>query len=344
LELRRDSEQHNLTLLSTTEQVAHIGYWQWDMESSQIELSENLRLMGNFDDLSIDIDILMQKVHADDQYRLQTEIENASQTGQETSVEFRMCAQEDGKWIIMNQVTKLIDQYSDKPTLLGTVQDISSIKSAEQKIFDMAYYDELTGLANRGHFQEHLLKQIKHATRTGKKLAVLYLDLDGFKELNDTLGHEKGDYFLKEFSKMLKQQVRTDDFVSRLGGDEFCLVLSDFVDGSMATISAERCLALSNQPIQIDHQQFKPYMSIGISIYPSDGNDVDTLLRAADTAMYHSKRNGKRCFSFYNEQMTKDAISRLEMEADLKQALDNQEFYLLYQPKVSMLDGSLVRG
>jgi len=143
---------------------------------------------------------------------------------------------------------------------------------------------------------------------------------------------------------MLKQQVRTDDFVSRLGGDEFCLVLSDFVDGSMATISAERCLALSNQPIQIDHQQFKPYMSIGISIYPSDGNDVDTLLRAADTAMYHSKRNGKRCFSFYNEQMTKDAISRLEMEADLKQALDNQEFYLLYQPKVSMLDGSLVRG
>jgi len=341
LVLRRDSEQHNLTLLSTTEQVAHIGYWQWDMQSNEIEISENLRLMGGFNNLFVDINIFMQKIHSDDQYRLQTEIDNACQTGQETSVEFRMCAGEDGQWIIMNQVTKLIDQSSEKPTLLGTVQDISSIKSAEQKIFDMAYYDELTGLANRGHFHEHLQKQIKHAARTGKKLAVLYLDLDGFKELNDTLGHEKGDHFLKEFSQLLKQQVRTDDFVSRLGGDEFCLVLSDFVDGSMAAVSAKRCLALSNQAIQIDHQQFKPHMSIGISIYPCDGSDVDTLLRAADTAMYYSKRNGKRCFTFYDEQMTKDAISRLELEADLKQAIDNNEFYLLYQPKVSMIDGSL---
>jgi len=341
LVLRRDSEQHNLTLLSTTEQVAHIGYWQWDMQSREIELSENLRLMGGFDSSIIEIDLFMQKVHTDDQYRLQAEIDTACQTERETSVEFRMQAEKDGKWIIMNQVTKLIDQSSDKPTLLGTVQDISSIKSAEQKIFDMAYYDELTGLANRGHFHEHLQKQIKHAERTEKKLAVLYLDLDGFKELNDTLGHEKGDYFLKEFSQMLKPQVRADDFVSRLGGDEFCLVLSDFSDGSMASISAKRCLALSNETIQIDHQQFKPQMSIGISIYPSDGKDADTLLRAADTAMYHSKRNGKNRFTFYDEQMTKDAVSRLEMEADLKQAVDKNEFYLLYQPKVSMEDGSL---
>jgi diguanylate cyclase (GGDEF)-like protein len=341
LVLRRDSEQHNLTLLSTTEQVANIGYWQWDMVSSEIELSENLRLMCGFDSLSVDMDIFMQTIHIDDQYRLQTEIENACQTGQKTSVEFRMRAQMEENWIIMNQVTKLIDQPSDKLLLLGTVQDISSIKSAEQKIFDMAYYDELTGLANRGHFHEYLQKQIKHAARTEKKLALLYLDLDGFKEINDTLGHDKGDHFLKEFSQILKQQVRADDFVSRLGGDEFCLVLSDFVDGSMATISAERCLSLSNLAIQINHQHFKPQMSIGISIYPTDGQDVDTLLRAADTAMYHSKQNGKNCFTFYNEQMRRDAISRLELESDLKQAIAKNEFYLLYQPKISMADGSL---
>lgn len=337
--LRRNSEQHNMTLLSTAEQVAHIGYWQWDMQSNEIELSENLRAMAGFHCSKVNFNLFKQKIHVDDQYRLQTEIDKTCQTGQGSSVEFRMRADGKDSWMVMNQVTKLIYPTQDIPTLLGTIQDISSIKSAEQKIFNMAYYDELTGLANRGHFHEHLQKQIKRAQRSEKKLAILCLDLDGFKEINDSLGHEKGDYFLKEFSQRLKQEVRADDFAARLGSDEFCIVLSDILDGSMASISADRYLALQDKPIQIGQQYFNPQMSIGISIYPNDGKDFDTLLRAADTAMYDSKRKGKHRFTFYDEQMTKDALARSELEADLKKAVENREFYLLYQPKVSLENG-----
>ncbi len=207
LVLREDTEEHNLTLLSATESVARLGYWQWDMQSANIELSANLVTMCGADNKFIEFNASLKKVHDDDRLRVQMAIDSVLKSGEESTVEYRLHARDADDWIIMNQVIKRITDSSDKLFLLGTGQDISVIKSAEQKIFDMAYYDELTGLANRGHFREHLLDQIKHVSRNKKQLAVLFLDLDGFKEINDTLGHDMGDLYLQEISKLLKSKV-----------------------------------------------------------------------------------------------------------------------------------------
>ncbi|MDX2506066.1 MAG: EAL domain-containing protein [Gammaproteobacteria bacterium] len=336
LMLRKDTEEHNLTLLSATERVARIGYWQWDMESEYIELSANLCSMCGVDSKRTKLDFCISKVHEDDKNRVQMAIESVVKSGDDSSVEYRLLDNKTGNWVIMNQVIKRITDSSDKQFILGTVQDISVIKSAEQKIFDMAYYDELTGLANRGHFREHLSEQIKHIARNQAQLAILYLDLDGFKEINDTLGHDKGDIYLQKFSRELKNTVRDEDFIARLGGDEFCIVLGNVENGLFAAQTAERCLAMKNKAITIENQSIIPRMSIGIAIYPQDGEDADTLLKVADAAMYSAKHNGKHNFSFYDPQMTEDAAQRIELESDLRAAFKNSEFKLVYQPKISV--------
>ncbi len=336
LELKEDTREHNLTLLSATERVARIGYWQWDMQSDQLELSANLAAMCGEAERRVGLDHCIRNVHPDDRNRVQLAIASVDQTGEENSVEYRLKKPGSDSWIIMNQVIKKISDSSGQRFLLGTVQDISVIKSAEQKIFDMAYYDELTGLANRGHFREHLSEQVKHAVRNNLNMAILYIDLDGFKEINDTMGHDQGDIFLRHFSRLLKQQLREEDFLARLGGDEFCIILGDVKDSMSAAKTAHRCLALEQTSIQIQRQEIIPQMSIGIAMYPQDGADADTLLRSADAAMYAAKHQGKHHFAFYDAKMTEAASRRMELETELRKALQNQEFKLVYQPKVSI--------
>lgn len=340
--LRQDSEEHNLTLLSTTERIARIGYWQWDMQSEQLELSANLAAMYGFEQRHINWDAFINRIHEDDRNMVRMAIDTACETGRESSMEYRMPDRKEDHWAIVNQVIKRIDDSYGHHSILGMVQDISVIKSAEQKIFDMAYFDELTGLANRSHFHQHLNEKIKHARRNRLILAILYIDLDGFKEINDSLGHDKGDLYLIKLSKRLKSQIRDEDFIARLGGDEFCVVLADTSDGAAIAQTAERCLQLKSQTLIIDNQPIIPQMSIGIALYPQDGADVDNLLRASDAAMYSAKRRGKNCYAFYDQQMTEDAILRLELESDLQKALQNNEFKLVYQPKISLADGKVV--
>ena len=341
IKLRYDTEKHNLALLSTTEEIARIGYWQWDMLSPFIKLSINLARMCKTDQSQVTMKTCLDKVHPDDRRRVKMAIESAIETGQDTTVEYRIRAEQGDDWVIMNQIIKRIETTEGEHALLGTVQDISIIKSAEKKIFDMAYFDELTGLANRSHFHQHLDEQIKQAKRQDKSLAILYIDLDGFKEINDTLGHDRGDEYLKVISSQLKNLLRDVDFIARLGGDEFCIILSEINRGIDASMVADRCLALSQQTIELDTQQIHPKMSIGIATYPEDGDQANTLLKAADTAMYSVKQSSKHTYAFYNPQMTSDSIARLQLEADLQKALENDEFELWYQPKIHLGTGRM---
>ncbi len=341
VELRHDSEKHNLTLLSTTEEIARIGYWQWDMESPFIKLSTNLARMCDTELDTITMQTCLEKVHKDDLHRVKTAIESVIENGNDTVVEYRIRASKDEDWVIMNQIIKRIQDSQGTTSILGTVQDISIIKSAEKRIFDMAYFDELTGLANRNHFHQQLEEQIKLAKRKNEKLAILYIDLDGFKEINDTLGHDRGDEYLKTVTDRLKKTLRDVDFIARLGGDEFCIIQSDINEGIDASKIADRCLALSQDTIKLDTQQIHPKMSIGIAVFPDDGEQTSILLRAADTAMYSAKHNGKNAYAFYNSQMTADSVSRLQLEADLQKALLNDEFKLWYQPKISLSTGTM---
>ncbi len=341
LELRQSTEEHNLTLLSITEEVARIGYWQWDMVSPRVELSTNLRNMSGVNASHIELDRCLGLVHRDDRERVRMAIDSARTGGHEVSVEYRQKNPQGKDWMMMNLVIKKVEESNGACFLLGMVQDVSVLRKAEQKVFDMAYYDELTGLANRGHFREYLKGKVRQARRNNNRFALLYIDLDGFKQVNDMMGHQKGDEFLRGFSRHLKQALREADFIARLGGDEFCILLDGIKAASDCVQTARRCLALREKPIHIGRQSLFPQMSIGIALYPKDGADQDSLLKAADAAMYAAKQSGKNSYAFYDNEMTRRAAQRMQMETDLQRALKQREFFLVYQPKISLDTGEL---
>ncbi len=341
LSLRQDNEDTNLTLIKTTEEMARMGYWQWDMLSSKIKLSQNLARMWGFSEQTVELKRCIDLVHTDDRHRVKQVVESVGIAGNESAVEYRMFDPVKNQHLNMNQVIKRISDSHGRNYLLGTVQDISAIKSAEQKIYKMAYYDDLTSLANRGHFLEHLKQQVLTTGRKQEKFAVVYIDLDDFKEINDSFGHECGDKYLMAFADHLKEQLRESDFIARLGGDEFSIVLHDLRNNDEVMHATQRCLAFMRQVIHVNNHRINPKMSIGIAMYPEDGTESDALLRAADMAMYSVKHNGKHGYAFYNQQMASDTSDRVKLEADLRLAMKNHEFELWYQPKISLSDGNL---
>jgi diguanylate cyclase (GGDEF)-like protein len=224
---------------------------------------------------------------------------------------------------------------------------------AEEKIRSLAYFDPLTGLPNRIHFTEHLAMQLAAARRRRDRLSILILDLDRFKQVNETLGHAAGDRLLQEVALRLRSALRQNDSVnrladdllppvSRLGGDEFAVTLADTGQiGEVVTV-AQRLLKQIAPPIVLDGYEFFPSVSIGISIFPDDGGDVAELLKNADTAMYHAKNEGRNNFQFYAPEMNATAMERLLLESEIRRAMAHQEFSLHYQPQVETATGNIV--
>ncbi len=335
------SDDTNLAMIKSSEEMANIGYWKWDMHSRKIELSSNLARIWGYSENELDMLQLYDLMHNDDWKDVRQVINSTLKGGGEASVEYRILNIRTGNYLAMNQVSKRVLGRHGMDYMLGTVQDISDIKSAKRRLYDIAYYDGLTNLANRAHFHEHLKKQIKSATPHNEKFAILYIDLDDFKEINDSFGHDSGDMYLKRFSYHLKKQLRTSDFISRIGGDEFCVVLHNVKDDEEIIEITKRCQAFMQQSIKIENHHINPKMSIGISVFPDHGNDVDDLLCAADLAMFTVKHNGKHDFAFYSAQMQFDKLDRLKLEGDLRHAIDNNEFELWYQPKISLENNNL---
>jgi c-di-GMP-specific phosphodiesterase len=211
---------------------------------------------------------------------------------------------------------------------------------AKAHIARLAYYDSLTGLPNRTLLTEQIGRAIEEATATGKHPAFFFLDIDRFKDVNDTLGHAVGDQFLVEIARRLRGQLGADDIVSRLGGDEFVILLPDCL-ASCAAATAEALLACLKEPVLIDGLSLPVSASIGISLFPEDGTDGDTLLRHADTAMYQIKGAGRGSYCFFSPQMNQLAQDRLLLGAALRDALAQDQLYLHFQPQIRTDDGSL---
>jgi diguanylate cyclase (GGDEF)-like protein len=241
-----------------------------------------------------------------------------------------------------------------KPVSLhGTTQDITERKRAAEQIRQLALYDTLTGLPNRHLFKEQLNHAIACAQRGGHGLVVLSLDLDRFKRVNETLGHGGGDHLLKDAAARLVKSLRTADYVARderdgihhcvarPGGDEFAVLLSIDQTEDAAKV-ARRLLDGLSDPFVVDASEIIVSASIGIAVYPLDGEDADALLKNADAAMHHAKEHGKNNYQFYNGEMNSSARERLALESDLHRALERNEFTLHYQPKVDLLDGTIV--
>ncbi|MFD2613322.1 putative bifunctional diguanylate cyclase/phosphodiesterase [Paenibacillus gansuensis] len=223
----------------------------------------------------------------------------------------------------------------------ATIQAVAAKKKAEEKILHMAYHDSLTDLPNRLLFQKKLGQQFEKVKESGKLLAVIFIDLDRFKIVNDTLGHYVGDELLKYVAAKLKAYIGPEDMVCRFSGDEFILLLSDFVHIDEVKNFAKGLSDLFNEPFLYLEQELYIAASTGISIYPYDGQDADTLIKNADTAMYRAKEKGGNTFQMYFREMNHRSLEQLNLENQLRKALDKNEITLFYQPLVDLQTGSI---
>jgi diguanylate cyclase (GGDEF)-like protein/PAS domain S-box-containing protein len=224
---------------------------------------------------------------------------------------------------------------------IGIFSDISERKSAEERIQYLSSHDPLTGLPNRMLFQDRLENAIAFAARDHSKAALLNIDLDNFKLLNDSLGHAAGDALLRIVTTRLKECVSETDSLSRLGGDEFLLALADVPDTDSISAVVLNLLEEVSKPIELDGRTLSLSCSIGIAVYPDDGDDIETLLKRADKAMYHAKEAGRNTYRYFTEQLNSDSLEHLRIAHGLRQAVKQNEFILHYQPQIDRASGRL---
>jgi len=329
--------------LSAAQRVARLGYWRWDTEHDRFSLSDQLARMcgqspaqfgGSRDDY-------LALIHEQDRPRVQASMDAALLDRNVHAVDYRLSRHGD-EAMVVHQELEVRTNAAGVGIVLGTVQDVSRQRATEQQIRKLAYFDALTGLASRSYFQQRLDDLIKAARRRGERFALLFLDLDNFKDVNDSLGHDTGDRLLHLIAERLQSLLRDVDFASRLGGDEFCLLIDNISDEYDAAKVATRCLREIEKPVELDAQRLRPQASIGIAHFPDDATTAQALLKAADSAMYQAKESGKHRYAFYHPELTEAAEQRLALEHELRQALARDEFELHYQPQILADTGRII--
>ncbi len=334
--------RNNNLQLSTVQAIARLGYWTWDVKKNIFKISEQLAGLCNINLIKFDqtLEGFLRLIEPDDLKIVKNRLQEASFSDSVQSIEHRLQVTNAKSIFVHQEVVR--KNTNGKLIITGTVQDISQRKASEQQIHHLAYFDTLTGLASRTYYHERIQSFIQTADRREEKFAFLFLDLDGFKDINDSLGHNQGDELLKIIAARIQNEIRDVDFAARLGGDEFCILLSGIIDDESVAEVACRCLDQINKPLTLSQQQIRPRVSIGIAIYPRDGGNEHEIMKSADTAMYAAKKAGKQCFTFYTQDMALQAVSRLEKEQMLLEAFEDEQFMLHFQPQISMQTGRMV--
>jgi diguanylate cyclase (GGDEF)-like protein len=243
-------------------------------------------------------------------------------------------------WAMVN--ASLVDDDSGIARIVeGTFIDITKRKVAEERVQFLAYYDALTELPNRALLQDRLSKALASARRQKDKVALLFLDLDRFKDINDSLGHPLGDLLLQNVAERLKRCAREQDTVARLGGDEFLIVLTNVKEIADASVAAERFMHAMTAEFVIQGHSLSISCSVGISMFPENGTDSEILIKNADAAMYRAKEGGRNNFRFFTEDMNAQGVERLTLENGLRLALDKKELFLVYQPQMDIATGTI---
>ncbi len=349
--------KQNQRRLSNAQRIGEMGDWEWDVQRDRIVPSEQAwRIFGHDAvDSALQSDTFLAAVHPEDAERVRRACDQAIAHGGAFAIEHRVL-QSGGSLRHVHQQVEVIaqDDAGRALRLAGAVHDITQRKDAEEQIRRLAYYDTLTGLPNRLLFTEQLHKAIAHAERLGQQVAIMFVDLDHFKRVNDTLGHGAGDELLRVVSGRLAASIRSLDTVSRnadetevnsiarLGGDEFIVMLSEVNRVADAAGVARRLVAALHEPVTVTGTELFVSGSVGVAMYPGDGADIDTLLMNADTAMYRAKEAGRGGFQFYDRSMNARALDRLVMETSLRRAIDRSEFTLHYQPRIELATGRIV--
>lgn len=283
-------------------------------------------------------------------------LQTANETGISTGQQYELKLEQGNFWFELS-VARKEAAAGQKPNFIILSRDITERKDAEKKIMQLAMFDGLTGLPNRQSFLNRVEREALRAERNGTRFAVLFMDLDGFKNINDTLGHEAGDLALKWAADRLREGVRPSDLVARqdnalgsahadveiarLGGDEFTALIADIARAEDAHIVARRILEMIRRPFTLLGREISLSTSIGIAVYRDDGLDALTLLKHADTAMYHAKDSGRDNYRFYNPSLTEQVVKRMALESEMRIALERGEFSLNYQPQFDAVTGRI---
>ena len=287
--------------------------------------------------------VYFEIIHADDRAQVHSNLCQMIEDDVPARVQFRVQMPNRGERYFESDTSLIHDAAGKVEQVLTVSRDITERKEMEAYILHQSFHDALTGLPNRLLLEDRMRQATAHLGRQRAPVAVLFIDLDRFKDVNDTLGHAAGDRLLQEVAERLGKCVRDGDTVARLSGDEFVVLLAGLQDIQDAALVANKIVATVSEPCQIGGKELRVSPSIGIAIFPNDGQNIDELLRNADTAMYHAKQEGRGRFSFFAARMNEAANRRLMVGGALQRAIANDEFILHYQPKVSTSNGE-IRG
>ena len=338
----RAKERLDLALASSS-----LALWDWDLGQDRIYFNENwASMLGDAPrEVTFPGDEVRAWIHADDRRVYNAAIGNASKGVSESfDCEYRV-RNAAGEWIWVHSRGKVTqrDEEGRALRMTGTSTNITQRKEAEDRAEFLATRDALTGLPNRMLLHDRLEQAVVAAARQGTSLAFMFIDLDRFKTINDSLGHHAGDQLLKGVAERLSGCVRASDTVARLGGDEFAVLLENLRDGEDgARQVAEKMVAAMATPMMVEGQPLSTSCSVGISLFPADGRDTATLMKNADVAMYHAKEKGRDNYQFFSAQMNQKAEERLAVESYLRLALQRHELVVHYQPRMRLDTGALV--
>jgi diguanylate cyclase (GGDEF)-like protein/PAS domain S-box-containing protein len=336
--LRESESQLRLAM-----EAAQLGMWYWEAETDRFSYSDGLnKLFGRPGGSPyVGYRELQERLHPEDRELFEATMRHALKAGDDFQVDYRVVWPDGSVHWVANrgQVHRGADGRAIR--VIGMAMNITERKIAEQRIAHMAHHDALTGLPNRVLLRDRIQQAIAQAHRSGTQLAVLFLDLDRFKTINDSLGHQLGDRLLQSVASRILVCVREGDTVSRMGGDEFVIVIPGIGAASDASAVAAKILEVLANAFHLHGNDLHVAASIGISLYPADGSDAETLMRNADTAMYHAKDSGRGNFQFFTQHMNVAAQQRLSLENSLRRALDQEEFELHYQPLYDLRDRSI---
>ena len=339
----RDSRER----LANAQRLARIGNWEWIPGEAEMLWSEEVyRIFGLEQRTGVGTyEALMRVVHPDDHDAVEKALREVSCESTAMSLDHRIVTASGAERAIHHQAEVGQGPGGVADCIYGTIQDITDRTRAQEKIHYLAYYDGPTGLPNRRMLSDHLERVLDNARRQNRMAALLFLDLDRFKRINDTLGHGIGDELLRAVASRMIACLRHSDqvgrtsrngaTVSRLGSDEFTAVLTELPSSSAVEIVARRILNALRPPFTLHGHEIVMSASIGIAMFPSDGADASSLLRSADTAMYHAKEAGGETYRFFSESMNDRAVRNLRLESGLRNALDRNQMYVEYQPLIA---------
>jgi diguanylate cyclase (GGDEF)-like protein/PAS domain S-box-containing protein len=341
-EALRKSEER----LKRAQEIAHLGSWELDLRTDQLTWSDEVYRIFGLEprEFKPTYETFLEAVHPDDREAVDAAYSGTVREGRDTyEIEHRVVRRSDHEVrIVHEKCDHLRDESGKIIRSVGMVHDITDRRRMEDEIRHLAHHDALTGLPNRRLFRDITVLELAQARRNRRKIAILFLDLDRFKEINDTLGHEAGDELLKQAARLFRETIRESDTVARIGGDEFNIILADIVRPEDVSDIALKIIRRFRSPFSISGNELNVTTSIGISVYPDDSTEIDTLLRYSDIAMYHAKESGRNTFRFYNAAINVRSLERMRLGNMLRRSIDFGELVVYYQPQFDIQSRRMV--